>query len=234
MKNIKRYTDPTISEKELETLSGDLIQAKLYHEKKKSWAALLEKKQGIKRMPPFLKVVSHNTSRRWWLVAAALLPLVCALLFWQKSQTVYQMAEQFFLAEEMPSPQTRKGGNNTSTWQAEANQFFSEGKFEQAILYFEKMEKEKPLTAENRFFKGLSYFQIGQADKAIADFLLVKSMEAKQPKFQKETSWFLALAYARRKDFKKAVTELEQVVQDGWKATEANELLEQIRKEQNK
>jgi len=236
MKNIQSYIDPNISSKELDHLTEKILTEKFYQEKKKSWKEKLNQMEPLQKSKTPLKVVHKKKSNRWWLlIAAALIPIVGALtVFWPTPPSANQMAANFFNAEEMPSPQIRKAIDEVPQWRSEANLLFNDGQFEKAILSFEKMEKEMPLTSEDHFFKGLSHFKLGQIETAISNFLVIKSRADEYPKFQRETTWFLALAYIHQNDFEKASIQLKKMKEGTWRNKEATKLLMEIKESSNK
>jgi len=237
MKDAEKYTNPDLTQQELDELTGKLLRAKLNRDKKQKWAEILEKEHNVRRgRGGELQVASRNPLRTWLLVAASLL-LPVLLYFWlwgPSNPSVPQLADTYLQEEKILEPQTRKGDISLETLAQKATEFYNDGKFLEAIGFWEQMEAKGGMSPDDYFFKAVSLLRLKQYENAIENFLRIRSMEAENQKFQKETNWMLALTYlkAGRPDAAKA--ELQQVVRDGWRAEKAKKLLELLANDENR
>ena len=189
---------PDITQEELEDLTGKLLRAKFNRDKKQKWAEILEKEHNVQRGGAGkLRVASRKPYLTWFLVAASLLlPILLYFWLWSPSESAaLQLADAYLTEEKIPEPQTRKGSIPLETLAQQATEAYNEGKFQEAIGLWEQMEARGGMAAEDYFFMAVSQLRLKQYENAIANFLHIRSMQAETPKFQKETTWMLALAY---------------------------------------
>jgi len=77
------------------------------------------------------------------------------------------------------------------------------------------------------FYGGVSYVNLGQADKAIE--YLDKVLQSENGSFSEEAKWYKALAYAKKKDFVTAKKLLNEIVlENGFYAEQAKEKLKEL------
>ncbi len=228
MKNIEKYRDPEISKEEMDDLTGKLLRAKLNRDKKQKWADILEKEYNVRRDPGNLKVVSRRSGKTWLLIAASLLlPILVYLWLWKPAELSAQQLAQAYLSEEkILEPQTRKGEITIEALSQKATEAYNQGKFQESISLWEQMEAKGGMGPDDYFFKGVSHLRLNQEEKAIDLFRQIRSMGDENPKFQKETTWMLALAYIKTGRNDEADEALRQVVRDGWRAEKAQKLLD--------
>lgn len=235
MKKINQYTDPGISEKELDDLTGELLQAKFYGEKKQEWAQELKAAHGIERGGAILVKMTQKSSRRLLLLAASVALLITSWLLLRPNQSpANELAAQLFQQEKLPTPQVRKGLEDSAALQLAATDAYLDGNFAKAIEAWNQLERQQPLDAESQYFKGLCHLKLGQAQLAASSFRQVKAVAETQPKFQQEATWFLALSYSMTSDFERAMPHLRQVIKDDWRTEQATKLMEQLEREQIK
>ncbi|MDZ4680799.1 MAG: hypothetical protein SH848_05215 [Saprospiraceae bacterium] len=235
MKDAEKYTNPDLTQQELDELTGKLLRAKFNRDKKQKWAKILDKEHHVQRGSiGKLRVASRNPLRTWLLVAASLL-LPVLLFFWlwgPSTPSASQLADTYLQEEKILEPQTRKGDISLETLAQKATEAYNGGKFQEAIGLWKQMEAKGGMSPDDYFFKAVSQLRLKQYENAIANFLRIRSMEAENQKFQKEMTWMLALTYLKAGRPEAAKAELQQVVQDGWRAGKAKKLLELLPEDQ--
>lgn len=235
MKELQKYSDPNISQEELDSLTRQLLNAKISRDKKQRWAQVLEQERGFKKGDnPSLKIVSSNKVLRWSLsVAAAVLLLIAAAVFlWNPAQpSASELALQYMAEEKIMGPQTRKGDVEVEALSQQAFDFYHAGKYAEAIEQWKQLEALGSMQTEDYFFNAMSFLKTSQLPEAINYFRKVKQQADVSSKFQKEATWLLALSLVQNGDATEAKSLLQEVIADGWRREKAEALLKSLETE---
>ena len=110
---------------------------------------------------------------------------------------------------------------------AEGMQFYSLGRYEQAITRLDSSRRLNPEDTEAAFYLGLSCLLADRVDIAIEYFQFV--IDSGEKIHMEKSRWFLANAYLRKEDAKRALVELEKVIQlNGAYKWQAEEMIQNI------
>lgn len=122
-------------------------------------------------------------------IAASVALMVGVFGFLQKGNYSNEsILARHYTAYEMPT--VRSGSNNQAL--AEGAQAFQAKDLDKAITYFSNIPIENPLYTKAQFYLGQTYYQNGQADKAIASFDTVAQSDDLE--LNEKADWYALLA----------------------------------------
>lgn len=226
MNPLDNYTQEYLSGKDLEQTSEQLLNQLHDRQLRKRWQHQLKDKH---QLTPQRRKGARLLQLRPWLAVAASLTLLLGVAFWLMPTS--NNADQLLSAHlEVPfaNSQGRKNADVVNEFRTQAIAAYTERDFEQAALASEKIiQLTDETTQEDFLYLGLSYLyqQSPNVEKAVPH--LQKAAEWPNGSFNQESQWYLALAYLKTNQAKKAVQQLEAIIQrDQWMKAEAKELLE--------
>ncbi len=225
---LKKYKNNELSAEQQTALEEKLMIELFDARAREEWEDKLSK-NGIKRTQPQMTVSKPASSNlRWWLAAAsvALLVAVGSQFLFNAPPPVSGSFLTQYAAERDQSLGQRMGKTDASpdvNWTA-AIDAFNRTNYENAAVAIEKIGVS--MTAEQRFYLGLSYFYSKKFDKAISNF---ETILAKGERKSAESGWYLALSLLENKQVAAAEEQLKKIVEEkDYKVVEAANLLKEM------
>jgi len=157
-----------------------------------------------------------------WKIAASLLVLIgLSVYLWLKPTTGEDLFETYYKA--YPVEDMVRGENTTDN--DEILQRYTNGNYNEVLADLKRLSKENPNNETLQLYLGNSYLNLDHEEEAIIVFQNI----TKQSKYYEDGQWYLALAYIKHKDFKKAKECLNWLIAyDGPHKKNAQELLHKI------
>jgi hypothetical protein len=158
--------------------------------------------------------------RRLMAAAASVAVLIAALMYWSPwKKDLYSQ----YAIEEMISPAER-GSVKDSLAQQAAEQF-NHHHYKAAIVTLDKLLADQPGDAYARYYRGLSYLEDDQPEKARPDLEAIYNGESV---FKYEGAFFTALSYLKEKNIAKCKEWLLKIPESAENYDKAQELLGDI------
>lgn len=152
-----------------------------------------------------------------WMVAASLL-LVTSLGIWGVKTTYFPSNEAIYTEYFSPcrnTVQPIERGETIQTIEYRAFVAYEAKNFHKAINLFNSVKNSEE--AYINYYKGLCMLQLEKTDDAIellAPIASARSLDGKSANFNKKARWYLALAYLKNNQTKKAQGQLSLIVND--------------------
>ena len=152
-----------------------------------------------------------------WMVAASLLVFV-SMGFWGAKSTYFPSNEAIYSKHFSPCRNTIQPvvrGETINTIEYRAFVAYEAKNFHKAINLFNSVKN--PEEAYIKYYKGLCFLQLEKTDEAIellAPLASATSLEGKSVNFNNKARWYLALAYIKNNETKKANDQLTLLVND--------------------
>ena len=111
-------------------------------------------------------------------------------------------------------PITTRTGENLNEFDRlfdEGMQFYSGKKYNEAIVKFRFIEKQKPENIELLFYLGICELMEENINHAIEDFK--KALELDGTSYSESLHWYLGNAYLKKEDVKRAINEFRKVIE---------------------
>ena len=162
-----------------------------------------------------------------WLVAASIIILLALPSFWYFGSSNLDndalFATNFKPFENVVHPIVR--GEDSDDLKSKAFISYEAKDYEEALNYFNDILKESD-NATISFYKANVLLQLNKNDEAIE--ILEQNNELPQ-KLKSQQQWYLALAYIKTNNTKKAIARLNTIIENGtYKKKAAEQLLEQL------
>lgn len=225
MENLKKYADGDLTDKEMEGVTRDLIQAKFDEERRKKWGSLLEEEYDTHRQHSIRKL---RPLVRWSLGIAASISLLLIAYFYllaPVNNSPDQLANAFLQESKPPASENIRKGEGRE----EASEWYDSKQFEKAIPLFEKIIAGNAAENKDRLLLGISYVYTEEYAKATAillDFRNNSSLE--DQKYSDQLNWYLAIAYIKQGNIEQAKAELSQLQEGDWQYPKAQDWLNQL------
>ena len=182
----------------------------------------------IRQKPKFFKI-----PRKWLVAASTLLVLSLGVwsvksIFFPSNQAIYEA--YFQSCRNTIQPIVR--GENLNTIEYKAFAAYEAHDYHKAINLFNSVEN--PEAAYINFYKGLSYLELDKSREAIELLKPISQaidLEGKSENFNEKANWYLALAYLKNMENKKAISQLYLILDqpDGtFKKVESKEVLKYL------
>ena len=211
---------------------ADLQKEVNLHRNLETWLA----DEGAMKLRDVLEQTGNKTQpakvipfyRRPLAVAASVLLLILAGYFtWQLNtgdSTTQLFAQNFEPYQVVFSPRSENPLQETRNAAINA---YQQGRYAEAIEYFDKLQQEDSLGVAPAFYKGICYLARGDVDKSIQLLDSVKNIA--NPLFTEQSAWYLGLAFLKKNDTEKACAVFQQLQQaNGYKQKEAATLAEKV------
>jgi tetratricopeptide (TPR) repeat protein len=225
----KKYTEGnSLSDEELEKISGDLIQAKFDREKRNQWAQKLKDDYGVerKKQASKLRFLFSKLS-----VAAILVGIAGIVLYtvFLASPTLNALVDESIenLVVIENYGMTTRGDEEVDAAIMSALVAFKEKKYQESINRWQALLSIKNIKGTANYHLGLAYLQKDAPEPEEAITYLLEAQ--KDQRIQAETNWALAIAYLKSEQQQKAKKILEEIVQaKAYKNQKATVLLEAL------
>ena len=162
----------------------------------------------------------------WVLAAAASVALaVAASVIWQQSQPPQN--EKLFLAYFQPFDSPGSGltrGSSEETLKTKAYDAYDNGRYAEAITYFDKILKTTP-DPISHLCLGNAQLEIGQLAEAEKTF---NHMLAKHSELVTQANWYLALTYLKQGKMERAKATLWEISKSSTYGEKARNLLNEL------
>jgi len=147
-------------------------------------------------------------------VAAMLVVGAVAYFSFSKSPTGPELYAKYYNAYEndIPVSLRRPGLSDVDPNFAQALTAYSERKFSQANMLFERAIQQQPDNEAAKFFAGLSYLEVNQTDKASAYLSTVANGTGV---YSKKAAWYLIMCDLKSDNKASAKARLDKFVQTG-------------------
>lgn len=244
MKNhdlIERYFENSLSPEE-QKIFNDLLQTDKNFNKEfefhKDLKRVIEvgQKEELKQTVSNIEFLAKNDSKmmvlpKKWIVAASLL-LIVGMGTWTVKSTYFPSNEALYQEYFHPERNTVHPvvrGEEIKTIEYIAFIAYEEGNYYKAINLFNSVDN--PDASYVLFYKGLCFLAVDKPENAIQLFNRLKNNDISSEKVEdlcEKTSWYLSLAYVKINENKKAVAELNELLEasaSGFKQRDAQELL---------
>ena len=229
---IIKYFEGTLTEAELKAFNTLLINDNDFKEeyefqKELQDTLVLNDREQIKKEIQNWDTVQNIGRFKSWQIAASLIILIgTSLLFFfnsQSSSTEELYASYFEPYRNIVQPIVR--GEHKDDMQSKAFEAYESKDYENAILHFNEILKEKP-NATISFYKANALLQLDKANQAIT----ILEANVKNPDtLQDRNLWYLALAYLKDNKIDASKNTLKQLLsQSKFKSKEANLLIENL------
>jgi len=229
MKDLKKYLDNQMSEKETEAFTEKLIRSKFENEKKERWKKKLEEEYGISR-----DIGTGGKVRLIGMVlkiAAGAALLILALVFYPKlNKSAYlQLAEQYLAEEKFENNILRKGADELILLRQSAVMAYNSADFKQAVGYYQKIEESGQATTGDLFYHSLCWLYRNKSSEALPKLKAASVLSDQEAgEFRQEINWFLALALIKQSKPEQAKALLENIKEGEWNYAKARLLLEKM------
>lgn len=163
------------------------------------------------QLPVHQKKPVSNT--RWLAVAACLVLLAAAFLFWPvgASHTPASLADQYWEQSEIPEPINQMGENEAVEKELKtAFEAYQSRNYEAALKILTNIPVEHPLGAASLRLQGIIHFEQGKTGQAIQIF---QTYLDDNKGTKAEVLWFQALAFLKNDEKEKALVNLEEIIQ---------------------
>jgi len=233
MKQLYRYRNEELNEKELDDFTRKIIQDKFRKEKKNKWAQQLEKDHGVVRSEKKTLTKDRNFFGKYFLrIAASILFITIAFFVFQENSSslnAVQFADNYLKENKFVNAIATKGSSDIPVLELKMAEAYNKGNFSEAIEIGEELMELNSARSNNYFFLGLSYLY--NKDLQNAQNYLSHFKQNDKTDFAQESRWFLALTYTKLKDWENAKLELQYIIDhQTWKFKEAEKLLESLNK----
>ncbi len=224
MTHLDKKYDRASSPEEREKAVKPVLKIVLDRQLQDTWTKKLSSQYGITRnrmTPQKRKVFSLGRTRRILAIAASitLFFLVGRVVLFSPSDPK-QIAEEYLHAREVLHPGLVKGVADIQyQFRGQAIKFFDEKKYEDAALYFRKIENQ---TSEDKFYLSLSYLFDGQYEEAID---LLNALKTPNSSFREEINWYISVAYILNDQSSKALSSLHKIRKGEWNYSESQNLI---------
>lgn len=226
---LDHYKQGTLTDEELETLTGELLRASFNRNRRKRWTTLLQEQYQVSENAPPLPSKTINKRVLMWVgaIAAAILLLFVSTLALRNftSPSYEQLADVYMEETFFINPNITKGDEDHRQLKLDAIYAYNEHDFAKAIQYYENLIEQGQTEDGNYFYLALSYLYNQQHTKAIEKLVLLDGND----RFQEEQQWFLALAYLKADQVDMAKNTLSQIKPNMWNYNKAQKLLEKIK-----
>ena len=228
MKNIKKYTEEGLTQKDLEMYTEQLLKNKFDQENRTDWSEKLREQYDVSRS----KSSTASKRRRLNIVlmsvaASALVLVVSTVLFQQlKGPSTQELASGYISNHQLDYDVVRKDVSEASALRLQFAEAVNQKDYPKAIQLGEQVLQSKEVTIDDYLFLGLSYLHQNQAAAAIPHLLAGQNQSGSNGRFSDELSWYLSLAYFQDGQTEKARAIWQDIVdQKEWKQAEAKRLL---------
>lgn len=169
---------------------------------------------------------SSSNFKKIWIAASAIILLGISGFWYLNSKTLNTEAlysENFEPYRNIVAPIVRNG-NNVSDIKTEAFKAYETKKYGLAIVYFNKLLKDNP-DETIAFYKANSLLALNKTEAAISIF----EQNLKTPdSLNDKNNWYLALAYLKQKNVKKAKEILKKLKASSFKKESVEQLLKAL------
>jgi tetratricopeptide (TPR) repeat protein len=161
-----------------------------------------------------------------WISAAAVLVLgVCTWIFLQKYEPNKSLYSTYYQPFPNVTAPTVRGENDISEKSKAMNLYDAEN-YAAALPLFEKLYQTDSADY-SYFYQGICQLELGNMEKAIALFEKTNYKESKP--WKNVTDWYLALAYLKAGEAKKAMLQLQKVIaENDFMAIQAKKLIGEL------
>jgi tetratricopeptide (TPR) repeat protein len=243
---IQKYLDHDLSDKEMKRFEADLEVSSalqkdlgLYQEIDEALAdsevlnfrdQLRDLRKETKKNKGSSKVPIRFT-RPWHYAATAAIALILAIglaSVLDRPLTNKDLLKKYYKPYEVALI-NRSGNTDVELILKQAEHYYLEGDFEQAVVYFEKVLEEQPDQISTEFYTGISYYELKRYEDA--DASLSKVIEQNDNLYVEPAEWYLGLCYLAMNDNDRARRQFARIASSNHeKAEEAEKLLRKIRK----
>jgi tetratricopeptide (TPR) repeat protein len=154
-------------------------------------------------------------------LAAAIALLIAFIPFYYQSPSNDELFTAYFEPFDSPGSGVTRGINEVSD-KGKAYDAYDNGRYEEAIVLFEKVGTDDP---NIHLCLGNAQLKVGQLDKAEANFnhLLAEHEDLVTP-----AKWYLALTYLKQNKIERAKSNLWQITKSSTYGEKAKKLLEEL------
>jgi tetratricopeptide (TPR) repeat protein len=154
-------------------------------------------------------------------LAAAIALLIVAIPFYNQGPSKDDLFKAYFEPFDSPGSDTKRGTNEI-TDKAKAYDAYDNGRYEEAIALFEKMQNDDPIM---HLCLGNAQLKVGQLEKAEFNFnhLLAEHEDLVTP-----ARWYLALTYLKQNKVERAKSNLWQITKSSTYGEKARKLLKEL------
>lgn len=236
---IDRYFDNSLTPKE-QFLFNELLENDeefknefIFQKDLKKVVALSQREELKSTLQQFEKEVKPNSKwgmlpKKW--LAAASISIVVTLGVWSLKSSYFPSNEAIYTEYFQPCRNTIQPivrGESLNTIEYKAFAAYESRDYHKAINLFNSVNNHQE--AYINYYKALSFLALDKAPEAI-DLLLPiansHNLKGKSENFNTKAEWYLALAYIKNEENKKAVTQLNLITEQPLKTFKKNEAQE--------
>jgi tetratricopeptide (TPR) repeat protein len=235
---LQKYQNNVLNAADTEGVEKRLVKQAVEREMRQKWGNLLAE-NGIERTlepvvaetdaakDPVFMAFKKTQQRRFIMGIAASLLLVAGFWWWSAAgTTAVDLTNTALFDERFAAPSVRMGQNDDLKNWADAKDAYRDGQFDKAAKLIETLPTPN---IEQQFYGALSHIYATQPnyEKAAASFKAIT--ENPSGSFKAESWWYYALSNIKLGRPEEAKKGLEYIVkQNGWKAKQAQELLNKL------
>ena len=228
MNSIKDYLNGNFSEKELELISDQLINAKFDQEKRKEWVNKLRQEHGVHKNPGLAAGIIRYKRHFVFAIAATLLLLISVFIIFSKTGTpkyLQAVNEQISQLKIMGDQSIlRKGPQELEKIRTAATLSYVNKNYEESIKYWKELTERNVAGGMDFFYLGLCQLQQRHSEPKDALQSFQKSRELDGP--EAELAWVIALCHLKSGTIDQGKVQLEQIINSkGYKQESAKKLL---------
>lgn len=196
--------------------------------RKEHWTAILKEKRRIQKEEKTTRnTIAKPNKLRLLFSGLAIAASVLFLIFsinQKQQQNIHptKLLVSQYLESPFPYNGARKGANTISEKRLEAGNLYAKKSYTESIKTYHKIISANEGTPEDFLYLGLNHLYLNQANEAIQFFK--KNVISADGSFQKESTWFLSLAYLQKEDFENAKIHLQQIL--NWEDPQNNRVWE--------
>ena len=163
----------------------------------------------------------RTISRRWWLLAAAVLAGIVLYLWPFQRDTPERLYAQYFQPE---FDFVEKGSTQELIAQAEAA--LKTGEYQKALPILDELLELEPESSKYILAKAIALMELNRFEDAEA---LMLQAQVNNPGYTSEVSWYQALAFLKQKNLSEAINRLNQIPATSARAQDAQALSQAIK-----